>query len=436
MATNLFSVCLWLTFIYCIYRFRTNVLYLLIILIFYDGLFAYYGDQIWNAYKTIIPILTIYCASKYKAFTNFEKEDYIVFGTFLLFSFSFMLSAYLNGDYFTITFSQFSKYFDVFLLFFIFKRISTHSGYHFEKIINLMYTLLIIQILLTLIKFSVYGFYESIVGSISFTGGAAASILPILGFIFIWFMRKGALKRNDWILTLLLMFIGVVSMKRAIWFIMPLIILLFLYYVPRKRIPKNFFYALPLIPIAFYFAVRMNPTFNKESSKWGSFNLSYVLESSREYTFGSKDSNEKGQGRGGAVILLLDNLFHKEPNIRTLFGFGLRDMYATDYDQFDELGFGLNHKGSATGLFQSYVSTGYVGMFLTMLFIFTILKTIREKRLRTVLTLLFCWEYIFYTGSIIRNPAIAILLVFIISYANTSFNPKPVQFNPIPNKLA
>ena len=403
------------------------MLFLFIILLFYDGYFASFGDQVWNIYKTILPILALYCSSKYKAFTNLHNEDYIIIVSFLVFSISFQLSAYLNDDYFTITFSQYAKYFDIFLLYFIFKKTSKLYVFTFEKLIKLIFFLLIIQIILTLFKFYAYSFYESIVGSISFTGGAAASILPILGFVFIWFRKKGNLTRNDWIFTLGLMFVGVVSMKRAVWFVMPIVILLFLYYVPQKRIPKNFLYAIPLIPVAFYFAVRMNPTFNKESSKWGSFDMNYVLNSSREYTFGSKESEEKGQGRGGATLLLLDNLLHKEVDIKSLFGYGLKDMYTTDYQQFDELGFGLNHKGSATGLFQSYVSTGYIGMFITIIFVFSMLRTIKEKRIRYVMIALFCWEYILYTGSIIRNPAIGTLLVFIIALANMSFSASQVK---------
>jgi hypothetical protein len=410
------------------------MLYVLIILLFYDGYFAFYGDQIWNTYKLILPILAVYCASKNKVFTNLHNEDYLILVSFLMFSISFMLSAYLNGDYFTLTFSQYAKYINLFLLFFIFKKISRKNIIQFEKVKNLLYSLLIIQIILTILKFLIWGFRESVVGSISYTGGAAASVLPILGFIFIWLKKKGVLLRNDWILTLLLMFIGAVSMKRAIMFIMPVVIFLFLYYVPKKRIPRNWLFAIPLIPLSFYFAVRVNPTFNKELSSWGSFDLNYVINSAREYTFGAKDSQEKGQGRGGATLLLFDNLLHNELDEKSLFGYGLKDMYTTDYEQFDELGFGLNHKGSATGIFQSYVSTGYIGMFVTILFVLSMLRTIKEKRIRYVMTALFCWEYILYTGSIIRNPAIVVLLVFIIAYANMSVSPKQVRMKLADNR--
>jgi hypothetical protein len=422
---ELFYGVMLLTFIYSIFKFRSSIFFILIILLFYDGMFASYGDRVWNIYKIFLPIIAIYCASKYKSFTKLQNEDYFIIASFLLFSFSFLLSAYLNGDYFTITFSQYAKYLNLFLLFFTFKRISINSVSRFEKCTKLLYLLLVIQIVLTILKFLTWGFRESVVGSISDSGGAAASVLPLVAFIFLWLYRKGVLRRNDWIFTLLLMCIGIVSMKRAIMFIMPVVIFLFLYYVPKKRIPRNWVFAVPLMPIVFYFAVRLNPTFNKENSKWGTFDLNYVINSSREYTFGSKESREKGQGRGGATLLLLENMFNKDYTVNSLFGYGLKDMYATDYDQFEDLGFGINHKGSATGIFQSYVSIGYFGILFTLIFAFSMLRTIKEKRIRYVIYGLFCWEYILYTGNIIRNPAIIVLLVFIIAYANIS----TIQFN-------
>jgi hypothetical protein len=407
-----------LSLIFISVKFRNNLLYFLIILLFYDGFFASFGDQVWNIYKIILPLIAFYCTIKYSSFSDLRKEDYLIFTSFLLFSLSFMFSAYLNGDYFNITFSQYAKYVNLFLLFFIFKKTSTRHLFQFEKVNYLIFSLLIIQILLTILKFLTWGFRESVVGSISFTGGAVASVLPILGFIFIWFYRKGILSQKDWIFTILLMFISVVSMKRAVWFVLPAVIFMFLYYVPKKKVPRNWVYAIPIIPIAFYFAVRLNPTFNREGTTMGSFDMRFILESAREYTFGSKTGIEKGQGRGGAVWLLFDNLLHKKLNEKSLFGYGLKDMYTTDYDQFDTLGFGLNHKGSATGVFQSYVSTGYIGVLFTIFFAFSILRTIKDKRLRYVIIGLFCWEYFFYTGSIIRNTAIASILVFIIAYAN------------------
>jgi hypothetical protein len=430
VSESFFYLATLLTFIYISYKFRNNIVYFLTILFFYDGLFAFYGNQIWNAYKIVLPLLSIYCASKYRVFSNVRKEDFFIGSSFLLFTVSFLIAAYLNGDHFTITFSQYAKYFNLLLLYFIFKRISVKYLFQFEKLRSLIYNLLVIQILLSIIKFLIWGFSESIVGSISYVGGSAATILPIMGFVFIYLMKDGVLSFREWVFILLLMFIGTVSMKRAMWFIMPVIILLFLYYVPKKRISKNWLIAIPVIPLAFYFAVRMNPTFNKEMSPWGSFDLSYVLNESRIYTFGSTDSQEKGQGRGGATGLLFYNMFNNEINQNYLFGYGLADMYTTSYDQFKDLGFGLNHKGSATGIFQAYVSTGYLGAILIVIFVLSILKTIREKRIRHVIILLFLWEYFLYAGNIIRNPAIILLLAFVISFANQKYFQKQSRSLP------
>jgi hypothetical protein len=229
----------------------------------------------------------------------------------------------------------------------------------------------------------------------------------------------------------MLLIIGFASMKRAVWFIMPVVILLFMYYVPRKLKASNFLYLIPVIPIIFYLGVRLSPTLNSEGRIGGPFDLKYVLDYTQKYSFGktSETSNfQLGAGRGGATLLLWGKLINSQPfTFNDFWGFGLREIYTTDYDQFDNEKFGVNGKGSVTGIFQSYIFSGYIGVFLTILFIISILGLIKEPRIRITIALLMFWDYLFYSGLILRSQALFIMLFFIIIYSNFQFEQKLYQ---------
>ena len=76
--------------------------------------------------------------------------------------------------------------------------------------------------------------------------------------------KDGLLKRIDWLLVIGLLFIGFESNKRAIWFIMPVIIALMVLYVPRIKVStKIIFLSIVAVPLVFYLGVRLTPTLNK-----------------------------------------------------------------------------------------------------------------------------------------------------------------------------
>jgi hypothetical protein len=283
---------------------------------------------------------------------------------------------------------------------------------------KLIYDLLLIQILLTIAKFFIIGLNESVVGSIASQGGAIATSLPILGVFFIWYKKNGVFERKDWVFIIGLMFIGFVSYKRAIWFILPMVLVLLMFYVPKRKIPgKMILISLVAIPLVFYLGVRLNPTLNKENKTWGSFEWDYAINYAKTYSFGEEDSRDKGAGRGGATLLLFDNFLNGNLQGKDWIGYGLRFMYATDYAEFSELELGISGKGAATGVFQTFVSNGYIGIIATIWFAISMLIYTKNRRLRIVLISFFCWEYFFYTGIVFREPALSFLLIYIVLFS-------------------
>jgi hypothetical protein len=220
------------------------------------------------------------------------------------------------------------------------------------------------------------------------------------------------------LIILLLLFIGFGSMKRAIWFIMPVVVFLFIHYIPRRRLTKKNLIYIPVIFLIFYVGLRLNPTLNPQSDYWGKFDPGFAYKYARNYSIGSEESVSEGTGRVGATLNLFKAIFSNSWDRNTLFGFGLKEMYVTTSAEFDGEKYGLNTKGSATGVIQTYISGGITSIITTLLLAGIIVFYVKNKRIRTALILIFLWEYLFYTGIILRTPALSFLLVFSIVYSN------------------
>jgi hypothetical protein len=415
-----------LTFVYVILKFNSNLVKILIIICFYAGLASFLGKSVENPYKIILVLLSLYLIQKNNCLAGLSKGENFLLIIFALFSVSFLYSALINEDYFTLVFSQYGKYVTPVCLFFVFNRIYRKNPAKFIRLNDLFISLLTIQIILSVIKIFTIGLQETTVGSTAYVGGGLAAELPVFGFILVWLNKNGDIRKKGWIYIFLLMFIAFASLKRAVWFIMPAVILLFTYYIPRKVTGRKWLFVLPLIPLIFYLGIRLSPTLNKESKIWGSFDLQYVMDYSQNYNFGKTQQTQDvqlGQGRGGATFLLWDKLFRKKAlSSSDYWGVGLKEVYTTDYEQFEDVGHGLNSKGSVTGIFQSYLTAGYVGILVTILFIISILGLIKESRIRVTFALLMFWDYFFYSGLILRSQVLFILLFYIIIYSNLQFD--------------
>jgi hypothetical protein len=434
----IYWIIVFITFLYIILKNRNSSLKILIILCFYSGLASYPGDLIENPYKIVLVVLSIFLLYKYNGLSRLKLRDYFLTAAFILFSASFFLSAIINRDYFNLVFSQYGKYVTPICLYFVLNKILSHNPGAFFDLTKLFFSLLTIQIILSVVKILIIGLIETTVGSMAYIGGGPAAMVPVLGFILVWLDKNGKLERKDWYYIFLLIFIAFASIKRAIWFIMPTFILLFMYYVPRRIKASQMLYILPLIPFIFYAGVRLNPTLNKEGILGGSFDLQYVLDYTQKYNFGKtseKSGIQAGAGRGGATYMLFGKLFSSEPlKFEDLWGFGLKEVYTTDYQEFDDLKFGVNSKGAVTGVFQSYISSGFVGIVVTILFIFSVCSLIKEPRIRNTIVLLMVWDYFFYSSLILRTQALFLLLFFIILYSNYMFSLRISGMHPLINR--
>lgn len=438
--------------IFLLWKYRRDYTSLLFILLSFPRAFMFYGTTAHNLYKVAMLLLCVYSFYQLHAQRSYQQRDIWILLTFALFSLQFVLSVLLfTQNTITIIVSQYARYVETLLLYFIIKRL-IYQG-RGDSLLQLFYDIGLMQILLSIFKMPLVGWQvEGLVGSFTIIGGAQGTTIPILWFIILWRHKRGQFGKWDWLYILGLLLVGFTTGKRAVMFILPVVVAAFLIYVPKLRLQRTTIaYAIILIPLLLYLGVRLTPTLNPEHQVWGSFDWEYAIGYAETYQFGEEGlqgqaesleqaSSEQiqysggvigstsrqieAEGRGGATIALIRLLIGNHETIdQDWWGLGFKNMYGIDYDTFDKLPLTIhiNHKGSATGLFQSYVTTGILGALCTILFCFSFLFYCRHKRLKYVLLAICAWEYFMYTGFIFRTPLFMSVLFVVIHSVNYQY---------------
>lgn len=439
-----------LAFILFVVKYKRSSLFLLLTLMFFQGLFVFLGVSIHNIYKIFVLIMTLYCVSRRGVFKIESVFDKCWLLAFSLFSFAFFMSAIQNVETntFTIVFSQYSRYVETFCLYFILKQ----AVIRYKKgidLLNFFFLIFLTQIIISILKLILFQGrqIEGLVGTMSIVGGAMGTSIPILGFIVLWFYRNGNLSKKDWLYVIGLFVIGFTTGKRAIWFILPSVIAVFLIIVKGMRF-KYMIIGIVSIPVLMYFGARLTPSLNPDNKIWGTFDFDYIFDYAEYYQFGDENSSSavnepmlvsvrggkivkseliSAEGRGGASLALLELLLSDQTlRQEDIWGIGFSNMYSVDYAAFGKLplSISINHKGSATGLFQSYVTMGIVGIIATIFFGFLPFFFFRLKRLQWVLLAIVLWEYFMYTGMFFRTPAFMSVFLFLLVYTNDTYNHK------------
>lgn len=438
--------------VYLLWKYRRDYTALLFILLSFPRAFMFYGTAAHNLYKVAMLVLCLYFFYQLHAQRSYQQRDIWILLTFALFSLQFVLSVLLfTQNTITIIVSQYARYVETLLLYFIIKRL-IYQG-RGDSLLQLFYDIGLMQILLSVVKIPLIGWQmEGLVGSFTIIGGAQGTTIPILWFIILWRHKRGQFGKWDWLYVLGLLLVGFTTGKRAVMFILPLVVAAFMIYVPKLKLKgSTIAMTIILVPLLFYLGVRLTPTLNPEHQIWGSFDWEYAMGYAETYQFGKEGlqgqtealeqaSSERlqyaggvigkdtdvieAEGRGGATIALIRLLIGQHTTIdQDWWGLGFGDMYNVNYEEFDKLPLTIhiNHAGSATGFFQSYVTTGILGALCTILFCFSFLFYCRHKRLKYVLLAICAWEYFMYTGFIFRTPLFMAVLFVVIHSVNYEY---------------
>jgi len=315
--------------------------------------------------------------------------------------------------------TQFNKYLFIFLFTFIINKYACDHRKTFDNLYGLFFYLIMIQVFMSIVKLLLLGIEEAIVGTISYTGGASATVLPILGYLIIWIRRNGKIAKSDWLIIISLLIIPIASDKRAIWFMFPFALIVTNYYIRNIKLPIfSLFVSIMLVPIIFYVGLRLNPSLNPEHKIWGSFNIDYALNYSNEYTFGDQRF-EDAHGRGAGLIVALSEAFDNLLLKQTVFGNGVNKVYEGDYLDFKFQDLSIRNKASAGGAVRVLLAFGLFSMITLFYFGYSVIRTVENRRLLHFILIFFVWEYFLYLGVLIGSPAISVVLIYSIVLSNT-----------------
>ena len=269
----------------------------------------------------------------------------------------------------------------------------------------------------------------------------------IIGFYNIYVYRRGQLQKMDWWLIVGLFLFGWTTGKRAVWIILPIIIMLFFSYVRGVRLNKYMILGLLAFPIMIYFGARLTPSLNPEHQVWGSFDLQHVWDYANKYQFGEegiegqRENIQESQqvtydggayglqnqqieaaGRGNATIELFKLIFGpRSLTEQDIWGTGLSSFYSTTYEEFDKLPLTihLSYKGAGTGFFQMYATLGVVGAILMTIFSLIPYFRIKHRRIKWVMMVFFLYDYFMYNATTCRDTylvAMIFICIFSVNY--------------------
>ena len=416
-----------LSMFFAFYRLGVTKYSVLIILVFWSGLFGFLGSGVFNIYQVVVFLYAFYLFLE-KVFKKYHKIEVWVNAIFILFSISFWYSyAIHGGEILTILSQYFFKYGIPFLFFHGFKDVLFNIKKR-ERIKYLLLQVLFIQIFLSLAKLALFGFnVERNVGSIEYGSGAFAVVLPMACLFFYWVIKNNKLKDKDWIIIASFFIIAIASGKRAPVLMFPIFAFLLYYYAGGKFNIKSVLKFAPLLFLIFYLGIRLTPTLNPEREVWGTFDVGHVVEYSLNYNFGVRSFREIGldsdlRGRGGGLFLVLQPERLGFSNTKELlFGHGLYEVAVREGGRFTGAGdYLLQHQGLVGELIRLFYSLGLFGLLSITLMGFIFLKTMKDIKLRRLLILYFIWDLFMYYNHFMFGNTSALIVIFTIFYRNST----------------
>lgn len=434
--------------VYMLWKYRRDSLLVFLVMLFFPRVFIFMGKNVENLYKVSLLLMCLYTCWERKVWLRYTAKDLLYVLVFIVLSASFFYSTvFYSRDSWTIIFSQYARYLEIFLLWFLLKDAIFYRNEK-DKILQFLYEVVILQIIISIFKLVIFRHQvEGLVGSFTISGGGIGTSFPVIGFYILYIYRKGIFKKLDWWLIVGLFLLGWTTGKRAVWIILPIIIMLFFSYVRGVRLNKYMILGLLAFPIMIYFGARLTPTLNPEHRVWGSFDLQHLydyaniyqfgeegIEGQREYiqepqqvtydggAYGLQNEQIEAAGRGNATIELFKLIFGpRSLTEQDIWGTGLSSFYSTTYEEFDKLPLTihLSYKGAGTGFFQMYATLGIVGAILMTIFSLIPYFRIKHRRIKWVMMVFFLYDYFMYNATTCRDTylvAMIFICIFSVNY--------------------
>ena len=436
--------------VYMLWKYRSDSLLMFLVMLFFPRVFIFMGKNVENVYKVSLLLMCLYTCWERKVWLRYTAKDLLYVIVFIILSTSFFYSTvFYSRDSWTIIFSQYARYSEIFLLWFLLKDAIFYRNEK-DKILQFLYEFVILQIIISLFKLVIFRHQiEGLVGSFTISGGGVGTSFPVIGFYILYIYRKGGFKKLEWWLIGGVFLFGWTTGKRAVWIILPIIIMLFFSYVRGVRLNKYMILGLLAFPIVIYFGARLTPTLNPEHQVWGSFDLQHLYDYANKYQFGEegiegqreniRETNQvayvdgayglqneqiEAYGRGNATIELFKLIFGpRSLTEQDIWGTGLSTFYSTNYEEFDKLPLTihLSYKGAGTGFFQMYATIGVVGAILMAIFSLIPYFRIKHRRIKWVMIVFFLYDYFMYNATTCRDTYFVAMIFICIFCSNYDY---------------
>lgn len=423
--------------LWMMWQYRNSLFMILLLLLAFTGPLSYFIPSGPQLVRVVTTALATYLLFVYRVTKYWNNLKWIIV-LFMLLSLYFLWNSLIfwqNDAIFVL--SQYSKYYIPFACLLIFNVWIKKNPNSYEYLNKFFMNLLLIQVLFAILKTMLFGFssYEGMVGTFGQPqGGGAGTSFPLVALALICMNTNMNIKGwKSWMLILGLLLIGIMTGKRAVVVLFPLFFVLFALFVARKKYPRMVMAVIVVAPLLFYFGLRLTPSLNPENKIWGSFDIDYALNYGKDYSMGEMDEDgnrEKGVGRVGATLLMIDWIKdYNNYDVHSWFGHGAERIFTSnDYEDYydKDYNFGINHRGSMTGIVMWYLAFGLIGLILFMLYYWFFFKIVKYLRLRLVLYGMVMFDFILYNAQMIREPFICVLLIFVIFYAQLKYTSKGV----------
>ncbi len=424
--------------LWMMWRYRQSLFLLLLLLLAFNGPLSYFLPSGPQVMRVVTTVLATYLLVQYNVFKHWEqlKGLVILFGILSIYFLYVSLIKWQDGLLFTL--GQYSKYyvpFTCYLLFAVWMEKSPQSLEYINVFFReLIYIQILSGVLLKAIMLNMH-FWEGMVGTFGQPqGGGAGTSFPLVALAWVCVNTNMNIKGwKSWAFLAGLLLIGIMTGKRAVVVLFPLFFVIFALYVARKKYPKMVMTVIVLAPLLFYFGLRLTPTLNPEHKVWGSFDIEYALNYGKDYSMGETDqygNREKGVGRVGATLLMWEWIKDVENyDTHSLFGHGVERIFkSNDFEHYydKDYNFGINHRGSMTGVVMWYLAFGLIGLILFMLYYWFFFKIIRYLRLRFALYGMVMFDFILYNAQMIREPFICVLVIFVMYYSRLKYTNKGI----------
>ena len=241
----------------------------------------------------------------------------------------------------------------------------------------------LVQIISSVILFFAIGRLERNVGTMSTSGGSLATVWPLTfaPYYFLRYVIKGQWK--DIIFITGLVFIGFASGKRAVYFLIP-ISLIVIYYgflgskilLRKKTIRRRVLFSGGFLFIVLLFGISRTQSL-AQGHGFSLEALNSAVNYAREYSTNESVVSGESIGRTSSTLNTFKELW---TDTNTFFGNGLATLKGEiTYSRY-KVGYGV------TGLMRELISIGLIGGFLYLLFYVKLLAMMRKGK-RYILSL-------------------------------------------------